>query len=268
VSSIAKQIDALDSGLFSYLEALISEWDRRALLALHIAAADTFSSFAYLEIGSYLGGSLQAVMRDPRCREVVSIDPRTPVSTQWVYDDNSTDHMRELLRELPDIDMDKLTTFEAATDTLSASDLPVRPTYCFVDGEHTHDAVVRDARFCAQALGGEGVIAFHDYSIVGSAISAFLRDNWKEISHALAFSGPTDPAQGGGVFALELGGCGLLKHPAIERAVGSQWHSAVWRAANRPRRTVLPFLAAWAAMPAIDSFVLQARHGFREYVMR
>lgn len=271
MSAIAKQVEALDSELFSFLEAQTCEFDRRALLALHAAAGATCGSFAYLEIGSYLGGSLQALIRDPRCGDIMSIDPR-PVATPdgrgapWVYEDNSTDHMLELLRELPDVDMDKLTTFEATTDTLRASDLPVRPTYCFVDGEHTPDAVVRDARFCAEALGGAGVIAFHDYAIVGSAISAFLRDNWREISFALAFSGPSNPTEGGGVFALELGGRGLLKHPTIEVAIGSRWHSVVWRAANRPRRMVLPFLVAWAGMLAIDSLVLQARHGFQEYV--
>lgn len=273
---IESQIDDLDSELFSFLpEAQTTEWDRRALLALHAAAADRWGSFAYLEIGSYTGGSLQALMRDPRCHEVISIDPRTVATPdgrgtssiyEAVYEDNSTGRMLELLRELPDVDMDKLTTFEATTDTLSTSDLPVRPNYCFIDGEHTHDAVVRDARFCAEAIGGAGVIAFHDYLIVGSAISAFVRENWREITFALAFGGPTHPGDAGGIFALEMRNAGLLKHPAIERAIGSRWHSVVWKATNRPRRLVFPFLLAWTAMPVVDAFVVRARHRFREYV--
>lgn len=270
MSAIAEQIEALDSELFSFLEAQTAEWDRRALLALHAAAAETCGPFAYLEIGSYLGGSLQALIRDPRCRVILSIDPRRAATpdgrgTPWVYEDNTTDRMLELLGSLPDADLDKLTTFEATTSTLSASDLPVRPTYCFVDGEHTHDAALRDARFCAEALGGTDVIVFHDYVIIGSAISAFLRENWREISFALAFTRPSYPSWGG-VFALELGDGGLLRHAAIERAIGSRWHSAVWRAANRSNRSVMPLLLAWAAMPAIDAFVVHARHGFREYV--
>ena len=67
MSALETQIEALDSGLFEHLEAQTGNWDRQALLALHDAAADIFGSFVYLEIGSYLGGSLQAVMRDPRC---------------------------------------------------------------------------------------------------------------------------------------------------------------------------------------------------------
>jgi hypothetical protein len=265
------QIGALDSDLFSYVDAQTGEWDRRALLALHAAAADAVGSFAYLEIGSYLGGSLQALIRDPRCRAVISLDPRTVETPddrgdEWVYKNNTTEHMVELLRGVPGADMAKLTTFEAGTDDMSSADLPLRPDYCLIDGEHTNDAVMRDARFCAEALNGTGVIAFHDYVIVGSAISTFLRDNWREITFALAFSGPSHPSYGGGVFAVELGGGGLLRHPAVTRAIGSRWHATVWKAVNRPRRTATPLLVAWATMPAIDGFVVQARHGFREYL--
>jgi hypothetical protein len=272
MSAIAEQIDALDPELFSFLEAQTTDWDRRALLALHSAAADRCGSFAYLEVGSFLGGSLQAVVRDPRCQSVISIDPRTAETSDergsYTYDNNTTEHMLELLQEIPDADLEKLTTLDTTTEALSPRDLPVRPTYCFIDGEHTDDAVLRDARFCARAVGDAGVIAFHDYSIVGSAISAFLRENWTEISFALAFNGPPHPGAGSGVFALEIGGLGLLRHPAVERAIASWWHSDLWTLVNRPRRTALPFLVAWAVMPAIDSFVVEARHGFREYVRR
>jgi hypothetical protein len=271
MNDLARHIDALDLDLFTYLQAEGSESDRRALLGLHAAAADTYGSFAYMEIGSYLGGSLQTLMRDGRCTDVISIDPRTVTTPDdrgepWVYDANTTNHMLELLAGLPDVDMTKLTTLEAGTDALDASNLPLRPNYCFVDGEHTHEAVVRDARFCAEALGGEGIIAFHDYVIVGPAISAFVRENWREISFAIAFGGPSHPSLGGGVFALELGKGGLLRHPAITRAIGSRWHSSIWRAVNRPRNTAKPLLIAWAAMPAIDIFVVHARHGLRHYV--
>jgi hypothetical protein len=273
VSALQTQIEALDSKLFDYVEAQTSRWDRQALLALHAAAAAIFDSFVYLEIGSYLGGSLQVLMRDPRCRQVISIDARLaePADARpegLVYEDNSTAHMLELLHELPDVDMDKLMTIDGSTDRIRPSDLGTAPDYCFIDGEHTHSAVLRDAHFCAEAMGGTGVIAFHDYPIVGSAIGTFLRENWREITYAVAFNGPLHPAFASGVFALELGGTRMLGHPSIKRAIGSRWHAAVWNLANRPRRTALPFLAAWTLMPAIDSFIVHARHGAAEYLQR
>ena len=42
---------------------------------LHAAVAER-GPFRYLEIGSHLGGSLQALVADPRCMEIVSIDTR------------------------------------------------------------------------------------------------------------------------------------------------------------------------------------------------
>src|SRR5437016_623717 len=109
MSTIQRQIHSLDSKLFEHLEAQTSVWDRRALLALHDAAADMWGSFVYLEIGSYLGGSLQAVMRDPRCRRVLSIDARVPSAPDagrdvWVYEQNTTEQMLERLQKIPDID--------------------------------------------------------------------------------------------------------------------------------------------------------------------
>jgi hypothetical protein len=185
---------------------------------------------------------------------VISIDPRPAGRTRdvrpggWAYEQNTTEHMLDLLRELPDVDMDKLETFDAGTDTLHISDLPIKPDYCFIDGEHTRDAVLRDAWFCADALGGRGVIAFHDSYLIGSAISAFIRPNRREISFALAFNTGATPAGGGGVFALELGDRGLLNHPAIGRALGSRWHDVAWKAANRPSRTALPLLVMCATI--------------------
>lgn len=269
-AALIQQIVDLDPELFSFLEAQTLPGDRQALLALHAAAADICGSFAYLEIGSYLGGSLQALMRDTRCSEVMSIDTRTTSTPDargdWTYERNTTERMRELLGQLPAVDMDKLTTFDGATDTLRPADLPSRPTYCFVDGEHTHDAVLRDAHFCAEALGGVGVIAFHDYALIGSAIRTFLRENWTEIGFALAFKRPRHPEGGGGVFALELGGAKLLRHRSIERAVASSWHSIAWTAASRFRRSPVPLFKAWAMMPAVDSFVATARQKLENHV--
>lgn len=270
MNELAQQLDSLDTELFSFVEMQGSEWDRQALLALEVAAGELCAPFTYLEIGSYLGGSLQVVLRDPRCCQVISIDSRvsaTPdVRGGFDYGVNTTERMLGGLRRVPGIDLDKLITIDASTTQLIPSDLPSRPTYCFVDGEHTYDAVLQDAQFCVDALDGRGVIAFHDYVLVGSAIRAFLRENWREISYAVAFSGPSHPSTGGGVLSVELGGLGLLKHPAVVTAIASKWHHAVWRSVNRSRRSALPFLIAWAALPALDSFLVNARHGLDHYV--
>jgi hypothetical protein len=187
LNPIAERVAAFDTTLFDGVPAQSSPWDKQALLALQAAAAETLGSFAYLEIGSYLGGSLQALAQDPRCERIISIDLREPAAPDartgtWAYDDNSTTQMLAGLRELPEADVDKITTFDAGTESVSVAELPVRPDYCFIDGEHTDAAVLRDARFCAEAMGGRGVVAFHDSNIVGTGIRDFLRESWSDVS--------------------------------------------------------------------------------------
>ena len=261
MSGIQERIAALDTTLFDSIESLTWDWDRRALLALHEAVAATLGSFNYLEIGSYRGGSLQAVMQDPRCARVFSIDPRPAFTPDkrtgtWSYGEQSPSEMLAALRRLPSAEMSKLTTFDVGTDALRLDQLPVKADYCFIDGEHTDEAVLRDARFCSAALHGSGVIAFHDSDVIEPAIRAFLREAWPTVSYALAFTGP--------VFALELGDRGLLRSAVVDRAISSTWHGLLWRFANRQRRSASTLLAAWSAMRPIDAAVFNARARWRD----
>jgi len=257
MTALQDRIEALDIGLFSFVEMQALDTDARALLALHTAVAAADTPFAYLEIGSFRGGSLQALVADPRCSRLMSIDPRTaetPDETRgaYTYEENTTALMLEHLSRVPGADMKKLATFETTTAAMSPAALPQRPDCCFIDGEHTNDAVLTDARFCAEALEGAGIIAFHDWGIVRSAIKAFVREHRRNISFALAINRPRNPTSGYGVFALELGEKGILRHPVLEHATGARSFRA-WVAANRPRRSALPLLLAWDAMIAIDS---------------
>lgn len=258
---LTRRIENLDEDLFSPVEAQLNRWDRRCLLALHAAVASMWSPFAYLEIGSYRGGSLQVLMCDPRCTHITSIDPRTAATPDsraagvYTYEENTTQLMLDLLAQLPSVDLDKLTTLESSTDRMSAYDLDRRPDFCFIDGEHSNDAALRDARFCAEAMRGRGVIAFHDYQLVEPAIRTFLREAWRDISHAIPLPGQ--------VFALELGGTGVLRTPVMERAIGSRWHSRVWTLASKPAGSAAAFLGAWSAVPAVDKAVFEARRRLR-----
>jgi hypothetical protein len=179
---IADRVAALDTGLLAHIESAATDDDRKSLLAVHNGVAARCGDFSYLEIGSHLGGSLQAVVADPRCVKVVSIDSRV----RWVpddrpgglpseYVDNTTEHMLRLLAAVPDADMSKLETLDERTQDLSPGRF-ARPDFCFIDGEHTYVAALRDARFCRSVMQGAGVIAFHDFNIIERAIRDFLRE--------------------------------------------------------------------------------------------
>jgi Methyltransferase domain len=224
---IEDRIAALDTELFKFVESQTDDNDRKSFLALHNAIAAQ-GQFSYLEIGSHLGGTLQTVLADPRCVRVVSIDPRPqwqpddrPELDGWAYPDNTTERMLDLLRSVPGADLSKLETAEESTENLAPGRF-ARPDFCLVDGEHTRRAALRDARFCRAVMQGAGIVAFHDFNIIGPAILAFLREASRPHRAYLLRST---------LFVVELGtGPTLLTDPNVR----SQLHTAGWWiAANR-----------------------------------
>src|SRR5579871_6355709 len=76
--TVTDRVDELDVSLFKPERGGTSGEDRRSLLAVHAAVAGR-GQFRYLEIGSYLGTSLQSFIVDPRCVQIVSIDRRDAI---------------------------------------------------------------------------------------------------------------------------------------------------------------------------------------------
>jgi hypothetical protein len=208
-----KRLEELDTGLLASIEGQTSLEDRRSLLALHLACRRSHQEFRWLEIGSYLGGSLQALVQDPACIGIDSIDsrPDEPPDERWgtvAYPENSTAHMLSLLGELPNADLSKLRAHDAGTEALDPNEIE-RPHLCFIDGEHTDEACLRDAEFCRGALRDVGVVAFHDVNLVCRAVSTFLGGLRRDgIAHRSVYLPDV-------VFAVELGPPTVLSDPAI-----------------------------------------------------
>ena len=212
-ASFEQALASLDTGLFDHVPSQTSERDRLSLLALHNACRERYDSFAYLEIGSHLGGSLQVLAVDPRCTSIVSIDsrPQSQPDVRGVFDytGNSTERMLQRLRSVPDANLAKLQAIEATTDEVSPDALPARPALCLIDGEHTVEAALRDARFCREAVQDNGAVAFHDRRLVRPAIEAFLEELGEVPREAYALLGS--------VYVVELGPARLL--PTVERVL-------------------------------------------------
>jgi hypothetical protein len=124
----------------SHVERQTSEGDRMSLLALQDAVV-RHGKFSYLEIGSHLGGTLQAMLADPRCRRVISIDLRPcwqpdepPQVDGYYYPGNSTKRMIEHLSLVPHVDLSKLTTIVSTTGDINPGDLDPQEL-CSIDGE-------------------------------------------------------------------------------------------------------------------------------------
>lgn len=172
-ATVPERVEALSTDLFASIPSQTSERDRRSLLAVQRSTARRFGRFAYLEIGSHLGGSIQPYLLDPRCEAIYSIDPR-PASQpddrspgcRVGYEGNSTQRMLDRLRELAPDRLDRVRCFEADASRVDPSAIELRPHVAFIDGEHTRRAVVSDFRFCRSVLAPGGTIVFDDFPIV------------------------------------------------------------------------------------------------------
>ena len=254
-----RRLRSLDVELFAQIGSPGWRGDAASLLALHAACRDAHGTFAYLEIGSYLGASLQAVLADDRCTSVTSIDPRREVvrddrGAEVSYSENSTVHMLTLLEGVPGADLSKLRTFERTVAEISLDDLPEQPRLCFVDGEHTRDAVLADARFCRDAVAGDGAVVFHDRAVVAAGIAEFLRELQDDAQPFFAYALPY------ALFVVELGALRLATNRAVRDRV-SRGLVPLWSVANSgdaARRVGVVLQAEAAARRSAPGWVKRA----------
>lgn len=71
-----ERINKLDLSLYNSILSSTSTGCKRSLLAVQRVTAKKHKKYAYLEIGSHLGGTIQPHLVDDRCRRIYSIDPR------------------------------------------------------------------------------------------------------------------------------------------------------------------------------------------------
>jgi hypothetical protein len=222
------RINALDLALFQYVLSQSTEGDKRSFLSLQrvMREARRAPGYVYLEIGSFMGGSLQPHVADPLCRKVLSIDPR-PLSLPDIrgtvaYAQNTTENMLRELSRVPGGDMAKIATWESGTDTLDPLAIQPRPDFCLIDGEHTDAAVLRDSRFCLSVLKGSGWIVYHDSNIVYDGILSFLSVLRKNGVVFRAFNFEDS------VFLVELGDCHLSESPMMSALRQSAATGYLW----------------------------------------
>jgi hypothetical protein len=245
--TVEERVAALDTTLFEHIDTQTTDDDRTSLLAIQDALARRLGTFSYLEIGSHLGGTLQAMLADRRCVRITSIDSR-PASQPddrgmaFHYEDNSTQRMLGLLALVPDGDLRMLQTIEDSSENIPPGEL-ARADLSFIDGEHTRHAALRDARFCRAAMQGAGVVVFHDRHVIEPAVQDFVVETpGILVAYALRTS----------LFVVELGrGFGLLGERAIRARLAGP-PAPAWVAANRIHATRHLLAVARAARRARD----------------
>jgi hypothetical protein len=182
MKSAIERIEALDLSLFDGIDSESTTEDRRSLLAVQRAIARRKGHYAYLEIGSHLGGSIQPHLVDSRCNRIYSIDPRPlqqsddrPEVKVCYFDNNSTERMLERLRAIAPDGVSKIQCFELDASQIDPHQIPDKPQLAFIDGEHTRKAALSDFDFCSQVISADGAVVFHDFGIIFPAIQEICR---------------------------------------------------------------------------------------------
>jgi hypothetical protein len=212
-----QRLQGLDVELFAAVPSQSTDNDRRSLLACQLATRSLRDGYSYLEIGSYLGGSIQPHLIDSACARICSIDKRPPVQpdsrgVSWKYPQNTTERMLAALRQAGSGQhLPKLTCIEGDVREIDLARIESPVDLCLVDGEHTDEALVRDFEFCLSAIDGEGAIVCHDAQIVYMGLSYELERLRGEGTPFHAYNLPDT------LLVVEVGDFALHRHEAISR---------------------------------------------------
>ncbi len=212
--SFGARLTAGDLSLFDAVPSQSSKGDRLSWLAVQSAVRTRGEGYVYLEIGSHLGGSIQQHLADPRCLKIFSIDKRPLVQPDdnrgaCYYEGNSTERMMQNLRTIePDADA-RVTTFDADTRELARDVIPEAPDLCFIDGEHTMQAICADFDFCMAVAKPDATFCFHDDFIAYPMLRTITRQLREQ---SIPFAARK---LDGMTFAITLRGGPGLQDPAV-----------------------------------------------------
>ncbi len=154
-----------------------SHADKLLLLKSIAAVRERCDKFKYIEIGSYLGGSLTPFLLEESCELVVSVDERErqqPDERGAKYDYAGITS-QTMINNLAshNISVEKLITHDGQISTLKH--LNNKFDIAFIDGEHTDVACVRDFLWTFPIMKVNSLILFHDSTIVYKAL-AIIRE--------------------------------------------------------------------------------------------
>jgi len=134
-------------------------------------------SYAYLEIGSFQGGSLTPFLMDPACKVVLSIDERGRVQPDergisYDYSRITTETMLDELNRCC-VGTEKLRTFDGSIHALTDNYIASFDV-AFIDGEHTDEACFRDFLWTLPLMKPDAIIMFHDSRLIYKSLKLIM----------------------------------------------------------------------------------------------
>ncbi|WCA57762.1 class I SAM-dependent methyltransferase [Agrobacterium tumefaciens] len=153
-----------------------SDSDKLFLLNIINLLSETTGRFSYLEIGSFLGGTIAPFLVSKDCEYVLSVDERERQQPdergpRYDYAGITSQTMVDNLKNhgLP---TEKLKTFDGSINALPLSER--RFDLAFIDAEHTDEAVFRDFVYLLDHMKRDSIVMFHDSSLTAKGIANII----------------------------------------------------------------------------------------------
>ena len=167
--------------LFFPIPSQTSSIDKFVLLKIMKLIGSKKNNYSYLEIGSFLGGSLTPFLKDKKCKKILSIDKRNQVqederNERWSYKKFTSKLMINNLKR-NNFDTSKLKTLDG---DISEFNIKNKFDLIFIDGVHTDTNTFSDFLHSLDLINKNGIILFHDSDIIFKAlnlINIFLKKN-------------------------------------------------------------------------------------------
>ena len=149
-----------------------SDLDKEFLLNAGALVAGSCGSYSYLEIGSFLGGSLAPFLVDPSCKSALSVDDRglDLVDERGIAYDYAGVTSATMIDGLAahGISTAKLAVHDGPIDTAGGRNEKYQ--LAFIDGEHTDTACFRDFLWAMKYMDKDAVVMFHDSVLIYRAL--------------------------------------------------------------------------------------------------
>lgn len=174
--------------------------------------AEKAGTYAYIELGSFLGGTLAPFLIAKDCNSVLSVDDRgrqqpDERGPKYDYAGITSQTMIDNLHKngLP---TSKLKTFDGSVENLPLSQSQF--DLAFIDAEHTDEAVFRDFVYLLEHMKPDCIVMFHDSSLTSKGIANIITlEQQKRHSRKSEISGgPSDQKM--------IGGCKFFKKSGSE----------------------------------------------------
>ena len=116
----------------------------------------------------------------------------------------------------------KVVTIDGETRHLKPSEVTDKVTLCYIDGEHTDQAVLCDFKFCLNVLDENGAILFDDANIIYNGIADCLEYLKANSIKFRAFILPDK------VFAIAIGDFPLHQNSAVQETLLNNYQSYLY----------------------------------------